>query len=160
MKIKNIPLLLYSLIICQLAGIIGSFFTSSSIPTWYAALEKPSFNPPNWVFAPVWTTLFVLMGISLYLIWNKGLKAKEVKTALTFFGIQLALNVLWSIIFFGLKSPLYAFVEIIILWIAILLTILKFYKISKVAAYLLIPYILWVSFAAVLNFLIFTLNLL
>lgn len=160
MKIKNIPLLLYSLIICQLAGIIGSFFTSSSIPTWYAALEKPSFNPPNWVFAPVWTTLFVLMGISLYLIWNKGLKAKKVKIALTFFGIQLTLNVLWSIIFFGLKSPLYAFMEIIILWIAILLTIFKFYRISKAAAYLLIPYLIWVSFAVVLNFLILTLNLL
>ncbi|MFC1787284.1 TspO/MBR family protein [Halobacteriota archaeon] len=159
MKIKNIPKLVYSIVICQLAGIIGAFFTSPSISTWYAALEKPSFNPPNWLFSPVWITLFILMGISLYLIWSQGTKTKYFKIAITFFGIQLALNILWSIIFFGLKSPFFAFIEIVILWIAILATIFKFSKISKTAAYLLIPYLLWVSFAAVLNFSIWVINL-
>jgi len=159
MKIKNIYRLAASIIVCQLAGFIGSVFTFSSIPTWYAALEKPFFNPPNWVFSPVWITLFVLMGVSLYLVWSKGVKAEGVKTALTLFGVQLALNALWSIIFFGLKSPLYAFIEIVILWAVILVTILKFYRISKTASYLLIPYIAWVSFAAVLNFSIFLMNL-
>jgi tryptophan-rich sensory protein len=159
MEIKKIFKLVFSIIICQLAGIIGSFFTSSSVSTWYTTLKKPSFNPPNWVFGPVWITLFVLMGISLYLIWTKGIKTKKARIALILFGIQLLLNILWSIIFFGLKSPFYAFIEIIILWIAILLTIMRFYKISKTAAYLLIPYLLWVSFAAIVNFSIFYLNL-
>lgn len=159
MNLKSIYKLVFSIIICQLAGLIGSFFTASSIDTWYAALQKPSFNPPSWIFGPVWVTLFVLMGISLYLVWEKGIKAKGAKTALIFFGIQLALNALWSIIFFGLRSPLYASIEIIILWLAILFTILKFYRISKPAAYLLIPYMLWVSFAAVLNISIAIINL-
>ncbi len=159
MKIKNIPKLVYSIVICQLAGIIGSFFTFPSISTWYAALEKPSFNPPNWIFSPVWITLFILMGVSLYLVWIQGTKTKYAKIALTLFGIQLSLNILWSIIFFGLKSPFFALIEIIILWVAILATILKFSKISKTAAYLLIPYILWVSFAAILNFSIWVINL-
>ena len=159
MKIKNILKLVYSIVICQLAGVIGSFFTFPSISTWYAALEKPSFNPPNWIFSPVWITLFILMGVSLYLVWIQGTKTKYAKMALALFGIQLSLNILWSIIFFGLKSPFFAFIEIVILWVAILLTILKFSKISKTAAYLLIPYILWVSFAAVLNFSIWVINL-
>ena len=159
MKIKNVPKLVYSIVICQLAGVIGSFFTFPSISTWYAALEKPSFNPPNWIFSPVWITLFILMGVSLYLVWSQGTKTKYVKIALTLFGIQLSLNILWSIIFFGLKSPFFAFIEIAILWVAISLTIFKFSKISKTAAYLLIPYILWVSFAAVLNFSIWVINL-
>ncbi|NYT00543.1 MAG: tryptophan-rich sensory protein [Methanocellales archaeon] len=159
MDIKNITKLVSSIVICQLAGVIGSFFTFPSITTWYAALEKPSFNPPNWLFSPVWITLFILMGISLYLVWSQGTKTKYVKIALTLFGIQLALNILWSLIFFGLKSPFFAFIEIVILWVAILATIFKFSKISKTASYLLIPYILWVSFAAVLNFSIWVINL-
>lgn len=159
MKIKiNIPKLIFSIAICQLAGFIGSIFTSPSIPTWYASLNKPVFNPPSWIFAPVWTTLFFLMGVSLYLVWEKGLKEKKVKIALGFFSAQLLLNVLWSVIFFGLQQPLYAFIEIIILWTAILLTILKFYKISKPAAYLLMPYTLWVGFAAVLNYSLWMIN--
>ena len=148
-----------SVLVCQTAGAVGSLFTSPSIPTWYASLQKPNFNPPNGVFAPVWTILFLLMGISLYLIWSKGLRDKKVKTAVIIFAIQLILNMLWSFLFFGLQSPLYAFIEIIILWLAILLTITSFYKISKIAGYLLLPYILWVSFAAVLNFSILVLNL-
>ena len=144
--------------VCQLAGFVGSLFTTPSIPTWYAALRKPSFNPPNWIFGPVWTTLFVLMGIAAFIVWNKGLDRKGVKAALLLFIIQLLLNMLWSYLFFTLHSPLYAFVEIIILWLAILLTMVKFFPISRAAGYLLLPYILWVSFAAVLNFTLFRLN--
>jgi len=151
--------LIISILICQGAGVVGSLFTSPAISTWYATIQKPSFNPPNWIFAPVWTLLFLLMGISLYLMWEKGLENKKAKTAFFIFGVQLILNILWSILFFGLQSPLYAFIEIIILWLAILLTIISFYKISKPAAYLLLPYIIWVSFASVLNFSILILNL-
>lgn len=151
--------LVISILVCQGAGIVGSIFTSPAISTWYITLQKPSFNPPNWIFAPVWTLLFLLMGISLYLIWSKGLEDKKIKTAVFVFGIQLVLNIFWSFLFFGLQSPLYAFIEIVILWLAILLTIISFHKISKIAAYLLLPYILWVSFAAVLNFSILILNL-
>jgi len=151
--------IIISILLCQGAGAIGSLFTSSAISTWYATLQKPSFNPPNWIFAPVWTILFLLMGVSLYLIWGKGLENKKVKIALLIFGVQLVLNIFWSFLFFGLQSPLYAFIEIIILWLAILLTIITFYKISKSAAYLLLPYIFWVSFASILNFSILILNL-
>ena len=154
MKIDYVKLI-SSVLICQSAGIIGSFFTVSSVSTWYVTLHKPFFNPPAWVFGPVWITLYLLMGISLYLIWNSKKKSKP---AMVFFSVQLVLNSLWSILFFGLQNPLFAGIEIIILWIAILLTIVSFYKISRTAAYLLIPYILWVSFAAVLNFSIIYLN--
>lgn len=159
MRIKSILKLVYSIAICQLAGLTGSFFTVSSVSTWYSNLIKPGFSPPNWVFSPVWIMLFILMGISLYLVWVKGTKTKEAKIALALFGIQLFLNVLWSIIFFGLRLPFYAFIEIIILWILILFTIISFYKISKAAAYLLTPYLIWVCFAAILNFSIVYLNL-
>jgi tryptophan-rich sensory protein len=149
--------LVISIIICQLAGMIGSVFTMPAIPGWYANLNKPSFSPPNWLFGPVWILLYTLMGISLYLVWNqKG--SVGTKTALIFFAVQLGLNTLWSLIFFGLRLPLAAFLEILVLWLFILLTILKFFPISKVAAYLLIPYLLWVSFASLLNFYIFRLN--
>jgi benzodiazapine receptor len=155
---RNILKLVASLIICQLAGIIGSFFTTPAIPIWYVSLEKPSFTPPDAVFSPVWITLFVLMGISLYFIWRELPRQQGAKIALYFFILQLVLNVCWSIIFFGLQNPFAAFIEIIILWIAILLTILVSFRVSKTAAILLIPYILWVSFAAVLNFFIWNLN--
>jgi tryptophan-rich sensory protein len=151
-------MIIASILVCLIAGLIGMIFTSSAIPTWYAGLEKPSFNPPNWIFGPVWTTLYILMGISLYLVWSKGIEKKEVQQGMLFFGIQLFINALWSIIFFGLHQPLIAFIEIIIMWIMILITIIKFYNISKPAAYLLIPYILWVSFASVLNLFITMLN--
>ncbi len=155
---NNIPKLAASIMICLFAGLIGSFFTSPAIPGWYATLAKPAFSPPNWIFAPVWTTLFVLMGISMYLVWNKGLQKRDVKISLFIFGIQLVLNVLWSVLFFGLRSPFYAFVEIIMLWVAIALTIQNFSRISRTAGLLLVPYILWVSFAAILNFHIWNLN--
>jgi benzodiazapine receptor len=158
-KLSEILLLFSSIIICQLAGIIGSLFTTPSIPSWYAGINKPSFNPPNWVFAPVWTTLFLLMGISLYLVLRTGFNDKNVKIALAVFIFQLVLNSLWSFLFFGLHSPFLAFIEIIFLWIAILASIILFFRISWVAGILLIPYILWVSFASVLNFTIWRLNI-
>lgn len=158
-KISEFLILFVSIIICQLAGVIGSIFTTSAIPRWYAGINKPSFNPPNWVFAPVWTTLFLLMGISLYLVWRKGLNEKDIKIAVAVFVFQLILNALWSFLFFGLESPFAAFIEIIFLWIAILASIILFFRISWVAGALLIPYILWVSFASVLNFAIWRLNI-
>ena len=158
-KGSKILKLVVSILVCQGAGAVGSLFTSPAISGWYATLQKPSFNPPNWVFAPVWTTLFLLMGIALYLVWISGAESKKKRTAILIFAVQLILNIFWSVLFFGLQSPLYAFIEIIILWLAILITIISFYKISKPAAYLLLPYILWVSFAAVLNFSILILNL-
>lgn len=148
-----------SIAICQLAGFVGSVFTRISVGTWYAALKKPSFTPPNWVFSPAWITLFVLMGIAAFLVWNKGLSDHKVKIALSIFAVQLILNVLWSAMFFGLRSPLAGLIEIAVLWIAILLTILYFFRVSNTAGMLLIPYILWVSFAAVLNFSIWRLNI-
>ena len=158
MKISNPFKLITSLLVCQLAGLIGSLFTMSKIPNWYMTLNKPELAPPNWIFGPVWTTLFVLMGIALYMVWKQGTDKKDVKIALYIFGTQLILNVLWSIIFFGLENPGSAFVEIISLWISILLSIIYFYRINKTAGYLLIPYIAWVSFASYLNFMIWGLN--
>lgn len=155
---ENVSRLLVSIIICLLAGAIGSIFTSSSLESWYLLLEKPAFNPPSWVFFPVWTTLYVLMGISLYLVWEKGLQQKEVRVGVFLFGLQLGLNILWSFLFFGLQSPYLAFLEILLLWLAILLTAIQFWKVSKAASYLLIPYLLWVSFAALLNYQIWVLN--
>jgi len=157
-SLRDFGRLLAAVLVCQAAGLIGSVFTFESIPTWYASLNKPFFNPPNWVFAPAWITLYTLMGISFYLVWGKGLHSKQAKIAIGIFGAQLFLNALWSILFFGLKMPLVAFVEIIALWAFIALTIWKFYPISKKAAYLLIPYIAWVSFAALLNYSIWALN--
>ena len=156
MNFSDMKKLIFSIFICLFAGFIGSFFTSPTIPTWYATLQKPTFAPPNWVFFPVWTALFIMMGISLFLVWQK--EDKKVKTALIIFAGQLVLNALWSVAFFGFRSPLLGLMEIIILWIAILATILSFKNVSRTAAYLLIPYILWVSFAAFVNFSIWRLN--
>ena len=147
-----------SIIGCELVGIAATPFTTAGIYTWYNRIIKPSFQPPNWVFGPVWTILYALMGIAAYLVWEKGWEKREVKAALGIFGIQLILNFFWSLIFFGNKAFGWAFVEILFLWVFIALTIWKFYKISKTAAYLLIPYILWVSFASVLNGAIWWLN--
>jgi benzodiazapine receptor len=151
--------LVISLIICQFAGFIGSVFTTPAIPTWYVTLTKPSFTPPNWLFSPVWTFLFVLMGISAFLVWDKGLDDKQVKTALSIFGVQLILNILWSAVFFGFRSPFAGLIEITILWIAIWLTVVNFFKVSRTAGLLILPYILWVSFAIALNFFIWRLNI-
>jgi len=150
--------LVVSLVVCQAAGLVGAIFTTPAIPTWYAGLAKPAFTPPSWLFAPAWTTLFVLMGLAAFLIWRKGLRERGVKIALAIFIIQLILNILWSAVFFGLKSPLGGLIVIALLWVAILLTILSFSGLSRAAGLLLLPYILWVSFAAVLNGAILVLN--
>ena len=155
---SNITKLIISIVICQLAGVIGSFFTMDAIPVWYDTLAKPSFNPPSSVFGPVWIFLYLLMGISLFLVWKEDLKNKHVKTAFMIFMIQLVFNSAWSIVFFGMRSTAGGLVVIIILWILILITTLKFMKISKTAGMLLVPYLLWVTFAAILNYSIFTLN--
>lgn len=157
--IKKIGKLVFSIILVNILGSIGAIFTTPSIPTWYATINKPSFNPPNWVFAPAWTLLFTLIGISLFLVWEKGFKTRESRIAISIFGVQLFFNVLWSVLFFGLKSPGYAFAEILVLWIFILLNIILFYRISKKAGLLLIPYICWVSFAALLNYYVWILNI-
>ena len=158
MKISNALKLIGAIFICQLAGVVGSLFTYRAIPLWYASLAKPPFNPPNWIFGPVWLTLYTLMGISAFIVWTKGWERREVKTAIYVFAGQLVLNALWSVIFFGLRSPLYAFIGILVLWLFIILTVYYFYKISKAAGLLLLPYLLWVSFAAVLNLSIAILN--
>jgi tryptophan-rich sensory protein len=157
MKI-NLAKFAASIVICFLAAAFGSVFTYPSITTWYTSLNKPFFTPPNWLFGPAWTVLYTLMAISLYLVWMKGLENKEVKQAIYIFGIQLFLNALWSLLFFGLQSPFYGFLGIVPLWIAILLTIWKFWRIDRNAGLLLVPYILWVSFAATLNLSVWLLN--
>ena len=158
MKPKDIWKLVVSIVACLAAGAIGSIFTRDAIPTWYATLEKPSFNPPNWLFAPVWTLLYVLMGIAAFLVWRKGSENRQVRIALIVFLVQLVLNALWSVVFFGLESPLYGLIVIVVLWVAILFTVLRFLRISLAASVLLWPYLLWVTFAAVLNASIWLLN--
>jgi tryptophan-rich sensory protein len=166
---------------CQLAGAIGSLFTIPAIKNWFQFLTKPSFAPPDWLFSPVWIILYLLMGISLYIVWLKKFNVRISKEAkqkkiwnpisakllvgswreeniIAIFALQLILNILWSVIFFGLKSPGAAFFEIIMLWFAILYTIINFYRVSKIAGLLQIPYLIWVSFAAFLNYSIWMLN--
>lgn len=156
-KLKVIPLL-FSIGVCFLAAAVGSAFTIGAIDTWYAILNKPFFSPPNWVFGPVWTLLYLMMGISLYLVWIAKTEKKAKRQGLTFFFVQLVLNTFWSILFFGLRSPTAAFIGIIFLWLAIYLTIKKFWHINKLAGQLLIPYLVWVSFATILNLSIVILN--
>ena len=143
---------------CLLVGVLSGFATQSSVDTWYVGLNKPSFNPPNWVFGPVWTVLYVLMGISAGLVWARGLHHKWVKTALYLFGFQLLYNATWSLVFFGLRRPLAAFVVLLVLLVLILLTIRQFRVVNRPAVNLLVPYLLWVIFAGILNFEIVRLN--
>ncbi len=150
--------LIIAVVICELAGIVGAFFTASAIPEWYGGLAKPALNPPGWVFGPVWTALYLLMGISVYLIWREGRERREVRFALIAFAIQLILNAIWSPLFFGARSPFLGLIDIILLWLAVLWTMALFFRISKSAGWLLVPYLLWVSFAAYLNFSIWLLN--
>ncbi|MBI4177254.1 MAG: tryptophan-rich sensory protein [Candidatus Aenigmarchaeota archaeon] len=145
-------------LVCEVAGLIGSIFTISAIGTWYKDLNKPDFSPPDWIFGPVWTILYALMGISAYLVFSRGWKNKKVRNAINTFGIQLTLNVLWSIIFFGGKNPFLALLEITILWAAIFVTIQKFNGISKTAGKLMVPYLIWVTFATTLNLSIVLMN--
>ncbi len=150
--------LLISVAACQLVGVIGSFFTRPAIPGWYAGLNKPSFTPPGWLFGPAWITLYLLMGIAAYLVWNRGAARQGVRTALAVFLVQLLLNAAWSPVFFGLRSPLAGAIIIVLLWLAIAATIFLFWKISRCAALLLLPYLLWVTYASALNISIYFLN--
>lgn len=144
--------------ICLLVGFVSSFATQSSVNEWYATLNKPSFNPPNWLFAPVWTVLYVMMGAAAGIIWSKGFYHLWVKTALYHFSFQLLFNALWSIVFFGLQEPFWALIVIFMLLILIVLTIRWFKIVSYVAAWLMVPYLIWVLFATALNYKIWELN--
>ncbi len=150
--------LLISILVPLLVGTFSGFFTSSGVNGWYVTANKPWFNPPNWIFAPVWTALYILMGIALYLIWKSGAVKTIKQTAIILFAVQLILNFFWSFIFFKLHLPGWAFAEIILMWVMIFFTILWFGKISPAAAWLLVPYLSWVSFASVLNYAIWKLN--
>ena len=154
--IKSIPKLIISLIIPQLAGFIGSNFTTDSISSWYTTLVKPEYTPPNYVFGPVWITLYFLIGISLYLVWTS--ENRKSKIPFIIFGVQMLLNAIWSIAFFGLESPILGLAVIVPLLGTIALMIWSFWKISKPAAYVLLPYITWVSIATYLNYGIWVLN--
>ncbi|MBL7142552.1 MAG: tryptophan-rich sensory protein [Candidatus Pacebacteria bacterium] len=158
MNFRNLSQLIISILVAQLAGIVGSIFTTASIQNWYVFLEKPVFAPPNWLFAPAWLTLYTLMGIAAFLIWQKRDNLTVRNSALKIYGIHLILNACWSIIFFGLRNPGLAFIEIVVLWIFILVITVKFFRIRKTAGFLFIPYLLWVSFASVLNLSIWLLN--
>jgi tryptophan-rich sensory protein len=156
-KYDSIKLIL-SIFICHLVGFIGSLFSRSAIPEWYVHLNKPGFTPPNWVFAPAWLILYTLMGIALFLVWRRGIQDRNIKKSVVLFGAQLLVNGLWSILFFGQHSPIAGFIDIIILWFLIVFTIISFLRISRLAGLLLVPYLLWVSFATVLNGSILILN--
>jgi len=156
-NIKKIRRLVLCLLIPLVAGFLGSLATGPAITTWYATLNKPNFTPPNWLFGPVWTILFILMGVALFLIIDQSKKKKR-RQALIIFGVQLVANVLWSLIFFSGHWLWLAFLEIVILWLLILGTIYSFYALNKKAGWLLIPYLYWVSFAAVLTYSILLLN--
>lgn len=150
-RLSNRVKLLISIIVVEAAAFIGSLFTMPAIPIWYATLPKPAFTPPSWLFGPVWTILFLMMAAAVYLVWKKGSRHRGVRVALYVFIAQLILNVSWSIIFFGFHNTGFALFEIIILWMTILMTIAAFRRVSKPAAWLLVPYIAWVTFAVILN---------
>lgn len=156
----NIIKLIVSIALPLAAAGIGSYFTTPQIPGWYQGLEKPFFSPPNYLFGPVWTILYTLMGIAFYLIWKNNDQKKKINKAkgTEFYFAQLFVNIFWSFAFFGLKSPLFGFIVILLLWFLIYKTIKTFYKVDKTASYLLYPYIAWVSFATILNLAIFILN--
>ncbi|MEM9361680.1 MAG: TspO/MBR family protein [Bacteroidota bacterium] len=155
---KKAIYIIIAVLVCLFIGFLSGFATQSSVTTWYTTLNKPSFNPPNAVFAPVWTILYILMGVAAGIVWSKGFHHIWVKTALYHFGFQLLFNALWSIVFFGFKNPFWALIVILALLTLIILTIRWFRVVSKLAALLLIPYLLWVAFATALNFSIWQLN--
>lgn len=156
--IKKVLCLVLAIGICLLAGYVGSLYTTPSIPTWYEGLQKPELTPPSWVFAPVWTALYILMGISLYMIWQAGVTKGEVFIGLVLFILQLGLNIGWSYIFFSWHAIFIAFMFIIALWAFLLSTILQVSRFSIIGGALLIPYLIWITFAAYLNYAIMVLN--
>lgn len=156
---NKITKILIVVVSCLAIGYFSGIVTRSAILDWYPTLIKPSFNPPNWIFVPVWSMLYIMMGVAAGLVWNRIDYDKEtVKKALVFFAVQLGLNALWSYLFFGLHNPMLAGLEIIVLWLMIYETHIQFAKINKIAGYLFLPYLAWVSFAAVLNASIWWLN--
>ena len=158
MNSRDVVKLLVSIVLCEGAGGVGSIFTVGAIPTWYARLEKPPLTPPNSIFGPVWITLYLLMGIALFLVWRRGLKEPGVMPAFTVFWVQLAVNVVWSVVFFGFRYVAGGLVTIAILWLLILFTIILFFRVSKPAGGILIPYLVWVSVATYLNAGVWMLN--
>ncbi len=158
MDLSDTIKLIASILASFAAGGIGTLFTFKAIPTWYAGLKKPPYTPPNWLFGPVWTTLYVLMAISVFLVWRNGLAVNGALLAFTLFWVQLALNALWSIVFFGMKSKGGGVITIIVLWLLILATVIASFRVSGWAGALLIPYIAWVSVASYLNIGVWILN--
>jgi translocator protein len=156
--LKKIVLLLLALGLCLGTGYVGSLYTTPAIPAWFDHLEKPDFSPPSWVFAPVWTFLYILMGVSLFLLIQEGIRNKEVFFALIFFAAQLAFNFGWTYAFFGLHSTFFGLMCIIALWFLILCTMVQTFRVSVAGGALLIPYFLWVTFATFLNYSIMTMN--
>jgi tryptophan-rich sensory protein len=155
---NNTLKLIISIAIPVAIGATSGFFTVTGVESWYQTINKPSWNPPNWIFGPVWTTLYILMGIALFLVWKSDANPQIKKTAIILFAAQLTLNFFWSFIFFNQHQAGWALAEIIVMWVFILLTIFAFAPISKIAAWLLVPYISWVSFATILNYTIWKLN--
>lgn len=155
---KRLKYCVIAVLLCLLIGFLSGFATQSSVDTWYVHLNKPALNPPNWIFPLVWTFLYILMGIAAGMVWARGFYHIWVKTALYYFGFQLLFNGLWSIVFFGFQQPFVALVIILVLLVLIALTIKWFKVVSTMAAYLLVPYFLWVCFATYLNYKIWVLN--
>ena len=158
MQLKDLVSLVVAVAISLVVGGLGGIATSSSVATWYQDLNKPPWNPPGWVFGPVWTLLYILMGVALWLVWRSGWDSPEGRMALILFGVQLLFNLLWSLIFFGLRKPGWALLEIGLLWVLILATLVQFYRLRPEAGLLLVPYQLWVTFATALNAAIWWLN--
>jgi len=160
MKVEDYWRLAASVAVCLAVGFAGGFFTASEIPTWYALLAKPSFSPPNWLFAPVWTVLYVMMGTAFFLFWRNAKKTENAnfKVGVVLFAAQLFLNFSWSLVFFGMHSLGGAFIVILLLWLFILANLVWFWRVSRAASVLLVPYIAWVSFASFLNYAVWTLN--
>ncbi len=158
MKISEIPRLIASILVVFVVGALGTYVTLPQITTWYVTLSKPLWAPPNWLFGPVWTTLYVLMGIALFLVWRQGLYRRDVQFTIYIFAIQLLLNLTWSVVFFSYHSIFGGFIVIMILWVAIFANIIAFFVISRPAGLILIPYLIWVSIASYLNYSVYLLN--
>lgn len=157
MSFKKIITLLLCIVIPLAIGFVSGIISAAGVTDWYMNVQKPSFNPPSWVFGPVWTVLYILMGISIYLTLQQP-ASKLRNTALVLQTVQLSLNFWWSIIFFAMENPALALLEIILLWLSILVLIIVTWRVKRVAAYLLLPYLAWVNFAAILNASIWILN--
>jgi tryptophan-rich sensory protein len=155
---NNIVKLIIAVAIPVAVGATSGFFTISGVSSWYQTINKPSWNPPSWIFGPVWTTLYIMMGISLFLVWKSDSAGMLKKIAIALFAAQLILNFFWSFIFFNQRQIGWALVEIVVMWVVILLTIFAFARVNKTAAWLMVPYVSWVSFATILNYTIWKLN--